>query len=128
MTGCFHEFAIHEADICQFDDHFRPLAHVTGRAREGFNKMYGIVHLAEQWESGRPLRLSPAYDREQDLGAVFAETAGWERPNWYASNENLLERYAGRLMPREAEWESRWWSPIINAEDRKSTRLNSSHV
>ena len=28
----------------------------------------------------------------------------------------LLERYAGRLMPREAEWEARWWSPIINAE------------
>jgi len=47
---------------------------------------------------------------------VFIETAGWERPNWYASNENLLKRYPRRLMEREAEWESRWWSPIINAE------------
>ena len=47
---------------------------------------------------------------------MFIETAGWERPNWYASNEGLLERYAGRLMEREAEWEARWWSPIINAE------------
>jgi len=28
----------------------------------------------------------------------------------------LLERYAGQLMPRSGEWESRWWSPIINAE------------
>ena len=28
----------------------------------------------------------------------------------------LLDRYAGQLMPRTAEWESRWWSPIINAE------------
>jgi glycine cleavage system aminomethyltransferase T len=37
-------------------------------------------------------------------------------PNWYASNENLLERYAGRLMERTAVWEARWWSPIINAE------------
>ena len=78
--------------------------------------MYGIVHPAEQWESGRPVRLSPVYDRERDLGAVFIETAGWERPNWYASNEALLDRYAGRLMEREAEWEARWWSPIINAE------------
>jgi glycine cleavage system aminomethyltransferase T len=78
--------------------------------------MYGIVHPAEQWESGRPVRLSPVYDRERDLGAMFIETAGWERPNWYASNEALLDRYAGRLMEREAEWDARWWSPIINAE------------
>jgi Glycine cleavage system T protein (aminomethyltransferase) len=78
--------------------------------------MYGIVHPAEQWESGRPVRVSPVYGRERELGAVFFETVGWERPHWYASNEALLERYAGRLMPREAEWESRWWSPVINAE------------
>jgi glycine cleavage system aminomethyltransferase T len=89
---------------------------VTGRAAEAFNKMYGIIHPAEQWESGRPLRLPPAYERERDLGAVFYETAGWERPFWYESNAPLLERYAGRLMPRSGEWESRWWSPIINAE------------
>jgi glycine cleavage system aminomethyltransferase T/glycine/D-amino acid oxidase-like deaminating enzyme len=116
MTGRTPEIDIHEADISRFYDHQRTTAHVTARAREGFNKMYGIIHPAEQWESGRPLRLSPAYDRERDLGAAFIETAGWERPNWYASNEKLLERYSGRLMPREAEWESRWWSPIINAE------------
>src|SRR6266581_1143759 len=116
MTGTVPEIDIHEADISRFYGHQRTTAHVTARAREGFNKMYGIVHPAEQWESGRPLRLSPVYDRERDLGAVFIETAGWERPNWYASNEALLERYAGRLMEREAEWEARWWSPIINAE------------
>jgi glycine cleavage system aminomethyltransferase T/glycine/D-amino acid oxidase-like deaminating enzyme len=116
MSGSAPEIDIHEADISRFYGHQRTTAHVTARAREGFNKMYGIVHPAEQWESGRPLRLSPVYDRERDLGAVFIETAGWERPNWYAANEALLERYAGRLMEREAEWESRWWSPIINAE------------
>jgi glycine cleavage system aminomethyltransferase T/glycine/D-amino acid oxidase-like deaminating enzyme len=116
MSGGAPEIDIHEADIARFYGHQRTTAHVIGRAREGFNKMYGIVHPAEQWESGRPIRLSPVYDRECDLGAVFIETAGWERPNWYASNEPLLERYAGRLMEREAEWEARWWSPIINAE------------
>jgi heterotetrameric sarcosine oxidase gamma subunit len=107
---------IHEADISRFYGHQRTTAHVIARAREGFNKMYGIVHPAEQWESGRPVRLSPVYGRERDLGAAFIETAGWERPNWYESNSGLLERYAGRLMEREAEWEARWWSPIINAE------------
>src|SRR3984885_9038745 len=116
MSGGAPEIDVHEADIARFYGHQRTTAHVRARAREGFNKMYGIVHPAEQWESGRPVRLSPVYQREQELGAVFIETAGWERPNWYASNAGLLERYAGRLMEREAEWESRWWSPIINAE------------
>jgi heterotetrameric sarcosine oxidase gamma subunit len=116
MTGGTPEIDIHEADVSRFYGHQRTTAHVTARAAEGFNKMYGIVHPAEQWESGRPLRLGPAYHRQCDLGAMFFETAGWERPFWYETNAGLLDRYAGRLMPREAEWESRWWSPIINAE------------
>ncbi len=116
ITGSAPEIDIHESDISRFWPHQRTGAHVTARAAEGFNKMYGIVHPGEQWESGRPTRVSPAYDRERDLGAVFFETAGWERPFWYESNSGLLDRYAGRLMPRSAEWDSRWWSPIINAE------------
>ncbi len=125
LTGGTPEIDIHEADIARFYPHQRTTAHVTARAAEAFNKMYGIIHPGEQWESGRPLRLSPAYAAQRDLGAVFYETAGWERPFWYESNAPLLERYAGQLtpragagqlMPRTGEWESRWWSPIINAE------------
>jgi glycine cleavage system aminomethyltransferase T/glycine/D-amino acid oxidase-like deaminating enzyme len=116
MNGQAPEIDLHEADVARFYDHQRTRAHVTARAREGFNKMYGIVHPSEQWESLRPTRLSPVYGREVDLGAVFFETMGWERPYWYESNEHLLKKYGDRVMKREAEWESRWWSPIINAE------------
>jgi glycine cleavage system aminomethyltransferase T/glycine/D-amino acid oxidase-like deaminating enzyme len=116
MSGVTPEIDIHEADISRFYPHQRTTAHVTARAREGFNKMYGIVHPAEQWESGRPVRVSPVYERERELGAVFYETAGWERPMWYERNRDLLDRYAGTLMDRGGEWESRWWSPIIDAE------------
>src|SRR5438477_36214 len=116
MSGQEPEIDVQETDIARFYPCQRTVAHVQARAREGFNKMYGIVHPGEQWESGRPVRVSPVYGRERELDAVFFETAGWERPHWYASNEALLERYAGRLMPREAEWEARWWSPVINAE------------
>ncbi|HYJ28505.1 MAG TPA: aminomethyltransferase family protein, partial [Nocardioides sp.] len=42
--------------------------------------------------------------------------AGWERPFWYETNASLLEAYGDAVMPREHEWDSRWWSPIINAE------------
>jgi len=116
MSGSAPEIDVHETDIARFHDHQRTREHVAARAREGFNKMYGIVHPAEQWESQRPIRLSPAYAQERELGAVFFETVGWERPFWYASNEPLIDRYGDRVMPRQAEWESRWWSPIINAE------------
>jgi glycine cleavage system aminomethyltransferase T len=56
------------------------------------------------------------YESQQALGAEFFEAAGWERPFWYGSNEKLLEEYGDRVMPREHEWDARWWSPIINAE------------
>jgi heterotetrameric sarcosine oxidase gamma subunit len=116
MSGRVPAVDVHEADAARFYPHQATAGHVRARAREGFNKMYGIVHPAEQWQSGRPVRLGPAYERERALGAVFFETAGWERPHWYESNAPLLERYAGRLMDRPAEWDSRWWSPVINAE------------
>jgi glycine cleavage system aminomethyltransferase T/glycine/D-amino acid oxidase-like deaminating enzyme len=116
MSGRVPSIDVHEADVARFYPCQRTVTHVRARAREGFNKMYGIVHPAEQWESSRPVRVSPVYQREADLGAVFFETAGWERPHWYAGNEALLSRYAGRIAEREAEWDSRWWSPIINAE------------
>jgi glycine cleavage system aminomethyltransferase T/glycine/D-amino acid oxidase-like deaminating enzyme len=116
MSGRVPTIDVDEADVARFYPCQRTVAHVEARAREGFNKMYGIVHPAEQWESGRPVRVSPVYGRAADLGAVFYETAGWERPHWYASNEALLTRYADRIAERTAEWDARWWSPIINAE------------
>jgi glycine cleavage system aminomethyltransferase T/glycine/D-amino acid oxidase-like deaminating enzyme len=110
------EIDIYESNVARSYPHQRTATHVRARASEGFNKMYGIVHPAEQWESNRNVRLSPFYDRERDLGAVFYEAVGWERPQWYESNAPLLEEYGDRITRREAEWESRWWSPIINAE------------
>jgi glycine cleavage system aminomethyltransferase T/glycine/D-amino acid oxidase-like deaminating enzyme len=116
MTDGKPEIDPHGSDVARFHAHQTARHHVKARAAEGFNKTYGIVHPAEQWESNRNVRLSPFNARERDLGAVFFETAGWERPFWYASNEGLLAEYGERVMPRHAEWESRWWSPIINAE------------
>jgi glycine cleavage system aminomethyltransferase T/glycine/D-amino acid oxidase-like deaminating enzyme len=116
MSGKVPTVDVHEADVARFYPSSRTAGFVSARAAESFNKMYGIVHPAEQFESLRPLRTGPLYGRAKDLGAVFYETARWERPHWYASNEPLLGKYAGKLMERPAEWESRWWSPIINAE------------
>ncbi len=110
------EIDLHSSDIARFHEHQKTRAHVRARAAEGFNKTYGIVHPSEQWASNRNVRLAPFHLRERELGAVFFEAAGWERPQWYESNASLLEEFGDRVTRRTAEWEARWWSPIINAE------------
>jgi glycine cleavage system aminomethyltransferase T len=110
------EIDLHSSDIARFHEHQKTRVHVRARAAEGFNKTYGIVHPSEQWASNRSVRLSPFNQRERELGAMFFEAAGWERPQWYESNAPLLEEFGDRATRRTAEWECRWWSPIINAE------------
>jgi glycine cleavage system aminomethyltransferase T/glycine/D-amino acid oxidase-like deaminating enzyme len=114
MTHGESEIDLQSSDIARFYPEQRTPEHVKGRAAEGFNKTYGIVHPGEQWESNRGVRVSPFYGREQELGARFFEAAAWERPHWYESNAPLVEEYG--VQPREHEWDARWWSPIINAE------------
>ena len=110
------EIDLHSSDIARFHEHQKTRAHVRARAAEGFNKTYGIVHPSEQWASNRDVRLAPFHTRERELGAVFFEAAGWERPQWYESNAPLLEEFGDRVDRRTSEWECRWWSPLINAE------------
>ena len=97
MTDGKPEIDPHGSDIARFHEHQKARHHVKARSAEGFNKTYGIVHPAEQWASNRDVRLSPFNARERELGAVFFETAGWERPYWYASNAPLLEEYGDRV-------------------------------
>ncbi len=110
------EIDVFDSNIARAYRHMKTKSHIRARADEGFNKMYGIIHPAEQWESDRGVKLSPYHARQQELGAVFYEAAGWERPQWYACNAALLEEFGDRVGTRESEWEARWWSPIINAE------------
>src|SRR3954451_21013696 len=116
MTHGQPEIDMQASDIARFYPCQKTRVHVRARAAEHFNKTYGIVHPGEQWSSSRGIRLPPFHSREEALGAVFFEAAGWERPQWYASNEKLLADYDGRVGGRPAEWDARWWSPIINAE------------
>ena len=116
MTHGYSEIDLHHSDIARFHPHQRTREHVRARTSEAFIKTYGIVHPGEQWSSERRKRLSPMYADQVARGAECFETVGWERPQWYAANEALLGEYGDAVMPREAEWDSRWWSPIINAE------------
>ena len=104
----------HASDVTRFHPHERTLLHIRRRCREHFNKTYGIVHPREQWVSGRGINRAPFHDRTAALGAEFHEAGGWERPQWYATNADLVARYG--IADRPHEWDRRWWSPIIDAE------------
>lgn len=116
MTHGHSEIDVHHSNMARFHDHETTREHVRARTSEAFIKTYGIVHPAEQYESDRGVRWSPMAEQQKALGAVFYETVGWERPFWYESNAPLVEKYGDAVMPREHEWDARWWSPIINAE------------
>jgi glycine cleavage system aminomethyltransferase T/glycine/D-amino acid oxidase-like deaminating enzyme len=116
MVRGHSEIDLHHSDIARFHAHQMRREHTRLRTTEAFIKTYGIIHPAEQYESDRDQRLSPMHESQRKLGAFFFETAGWERPHWYDSNAGLLDEYGDRVLPREHEWDARWWSPIINAE------------
>ncbi len=104
----------HGSDIARLYEHERTVHHIEARSAEHFNKTYGIVHPREQWASERGVNRAPFHGRTEALGAEFFDARGWERPHWYESNADLVERYA--VADRDHEWDRRWWSPIITAE------------
>ena len=105
----------HEADLTRFHPHMSADSYVKTRSAQQYREVYDIVHPLQQMEDPRRIRLSPFYPRQQELGAQFFEVAGWERPQWYAANEKLLE---GDPAPQRGGWEAQNWSPIVYAEHR----------
>ena len=106
---------LHECDINRFEDVQLAPPYVHQRSSQNFVEVYDIIHPLQPAEKSRPLRVSPFYARQQELGAVFLEGGGWERPHWFEANANLpgIETEG---IPTRGAWESRYWSPIAGAE------------
>ncbi|MEH6645489.1 GcvT family protein [Sulfitobacter sp.] len=51
---------------------------------EAYEHVYILHHPDEERPACRPLRTSPAYDRQAARGAQFGWVNGWERPNYFA--------------------------------------------
>ncbi len=100
-------------DVHRFDAFQRSPSYVLARSSQSFQEVYDIIHPQQPMEEPRPLRTSPFYPRQRELGAYFLEASGWERPQWYAANDSLL---AGYEVPEMEEWAGRYWSPIVGAE------------
>ncbi|MEV0900830.1 FAD-dependent oxidoreductase [Actinoplanes sp. NPDC049802] len=100
---------LHECDLHRFERVQLAPGYIEERAKQNFIEVYDVVHPLQPMEHPRPLRTSPFHPRQRDLGAVFLEGAGWERPHWYASN-------APAGTPPRDDWSARYWSPIAATE------------
>jgi heterotetrameric sarcosine oxidase gamma subunit len=58
--------------------------YVRERVSESLGLLYAMHWPYRQAETARGVRRSPIYPYTKQLGAVFGEVNGWERPNWYA--------------------------------------------
>jgi len=112
------ELDLWKMDIRRFGAAYRSQRHTLARATENYATYYDIHYPNEERQSDRPLRTAAAYDALAELGAVFGEKSGWERPNWFEPNADD-PRFGGRaaferLRPRG--WAGEHWSPAIAAE------------
>lgn len=59
-------------------------AYLRDRTSESLGIGYQDHWPFRQWETARGVKKSILHDRVAAAGACFGESAGWERPNWYA--------------------------------------------
>ncbi len=104
---------VHDCDVNRFEKHQLGPEHIQMRGEQNYIEVYDILHPLQPMEAPRPLRTTGFYQRQQELGGVFLEASGFERPQWYEANKNLLATYS---VPARNEWASRYWSPICGAE------------
>ncbi|MGI5134379.1 MULTISPECIES: GcvT family protein [unclassified Streptomyces] len=113
VDGHCSSFDLHECDVNRFEPHQLSPEYVLARDCRNFVEVYDIIHPLQPTGDPRPIRTSPFYARQQELGAFFLEANGWERPQWYEANSPLTE---GRSIPVPNDWATRYWSPIVGAE------------
>jgi dimethylglycine oxidase len=118
VDGQSTSFDLHSCDINRFEKFQLGRQFVQATDCQNFVEVYDIMHPLQPREHSRPLRTTPFYPREQELGAVFLEANGWERPQWYSANDALLtsDRNTGWNIPEPDEWAARYWSPTVAAE------------
>jgi dimethylglycine dehydrogenase len=80
---------------------------------ECYDHVYVLHHPDEERKACRPLRTSPAYDRQKAAGAQFGQVNGWERPNYFAPAG--FDDAASRSFRRGG-----WWQYAV--EEAKAIR------
>ncbi|MGI9424531.1 MAG: GcvT family protein, partial [Hyphomicrobiaceae bacterium] len=81
--------------------------YLIAKNEEAYANVFTVHYPDEERPAARPLRTAPCYERMKDLGAVFGQKFGWERPNWFAP----------KGTPQEDDWSfrrSKWFAHVGN--------------
>lgn len=117
LSGERSEIDMSECDISRFDEVQLAPEYVNETGQQNFVEVYDIIHPLAPKQSPRNLRVTPFYQRQQELGAYFLESRAWERPHWYEANEALVKDLPLEWQPVDRdEWSSRYYSPIAAVE------------
>ena len=80
-------------------------SYLIEKNEEAYSHVF-ITHFPdEERPAARPLRTAPCYDRMKNLGAVFGQKFGWERPNFFATDG----------MEQKDDWSfrrSKWFNAV----------------
>ena len=104
-----------EADANRFYPFQTSAPYVLERGKQQYREVYDIIHPLQQPTKPRGLKLSPFHERHRELGAECFQGAGWERPQWFAANRELVGGVTHEWA-RRTGWAARGWSPEVGAE------------
>lgn len=111
------ETDLHEVDVHRFEEVQLAPSYVHETAQQNFVEVYDILHPLQPKLSPRDLRVTPFHVRQRELGAVFLEAGGWERPHWFEVNAPLLKQLPHDALPPARDgWSAQFHSPIAAAE------------
>ena len=82
-------------------------AYLKAKNEEAYANVFTVHYPDEERPAARPSRTAPCYERLRNLGAVFGQKFGWERPNWFAPEG----------VPAQDHWSfrrSRWFEHVGN--------------
>jgi aminomethyltransferase len=104
------------SDVNRFDEHEGSWDFARDIGAEEYRIVYNIMHPKWVWtDKQRDIRRTPMYHTHREMGAELWAEAGWEEPQWFESNADLVERYRDQIPERNG-WEGEYWSPIEGAE------------
>ena len=94
-------FDIGDVDIRRMQPFQRNRRYLRERASETLGLLYADHYPYRQKATARGVRRSPLHEHLKAAGAVFGETAGWERANWFADE--------GQEREYRYDWKGQNW-------------------
>lgn len=83
MTQGEAEIDMASLDPKRFGQDWMTTEYAARKNEECYDHVFILHHPDEEREACRPLRTSPAYDRQKARGAQFGQINGWERPIYF---------------------------------------------